>query len=52
MRGGTEAGGEARSRASGSDSSDVDKPWEQKKVWKAARKLTGTVYRVTQMRDF
>jgi four helix bundle protein len=28
------------------------KPWEEKKAWKAARKLTGSVYRVTEARDF
>ena len=28
------------------------KPWEEKKAWKVARKLTGSVYRVTEARDF
>ncbi len=30
----------------------MQKPWEEKKAWKAARKLTGSVYRVTEARDF
>jgi four helix bundle protein len=30
----------------------MQKPWEEKKAWKAARKLTGSVYRMTEARDF
>jgi len=30
----------------------MEKPWEQKKAWTAARKLTGSIYRVTEARDF
>jgi len=30
----------------------MQKPWEEKKAWKAARKLTGSIYRVTEARDF